>query len=186
MSDPRSPVREVASLLVLWEQGRIARLGQDQPELKSALVRDTLLTHRHEIHRALNLIAPLPLPGVPRPLAAFCYLIFAREDQARANSFFVELAAELEHFRERPGTGEVTRKASATYRLARRMARDRYESRHKPGPAVVAALFFKAWLFYRVGLQTRQLKVLPGEAWWDLVPAGPARPADPADTEGAA
>lgn len=174
-------IKQVAGLLALWERDRLGSLGLDGEPADPGRVHAILLDRRHEIARALEKLAPLPLSGMPRPLAIFCYLMFAREDEARATSFFVELAGELVQGAPRAEASEVARQGSAAYRLARRIERARGRGEVPLAQQEIAALCFKAWLFYRIGLHTHLLKVSPKERWWDLgrEPVAPVAEAAP-------
>ena len=167
---PIHPVRKVAALLAMWEKGRMAALAV--PTADRELIRDMILGHRHEIHRALDFLAPLAIGPVPRELAAFCYLVFAREDEKRAASFFRHLVKELNEGAHGAGENDMTRRESPVYRLARRVEDlGRRVGCDKTRPQV-AALFFKSWVYYRIGLRMRRLNIPPGEPWWDLGPSG--------------
>ena len=163
MSDPNHPVRRTAAYLVFWERGRMQALGKTSAD--DADIRDMILAHRAEIRRALAATGGLALAPLDRALAAFCLLVFARENEDRARAFFQELARELSA-RDEAGEQDLARLHDAAYRLARRL-----RGHGRPaGERMTCALLFRAWTYWRVGLRTRQLRVDADERWWDLGP----------------
>jgi len=163
MSDPNHPVRRTAAYLVFWERGRMQALGRTSAD--DGDIRDMILAHRAEIRRALAATGGLALAPLDRALAAFCLLVFARENQDRARAFFAALAREV----LLPGLvvgRQFARLHDAAYRLARRL-----RGHGRPaGERMTCALLFRAWTYWRVGLRTRQLRVDADERWWDLGP----------------